>query len=171
MHERTYQMAMTDSLTQVGSRYRYEIEGRWMIEKAAEAHSLFTVIMIDIDCFKVINDTCGHKKGDEVLQSLARYLSHSLPTSSLLARLGGDEFVILCSRKKESEIPTLLEKMKAGWSAVPHPGVQHEITLSCGVFSRIPEQGTTLEAMVNKADMALYDSKRNGRNRVTFFSP
>ncbi len=169
MYEKTFHMAMTDALTHLGSRYLFEMEGRLLLEKARRDRCRISVVMLDIDKFKLVNDTYGHKAGDELLVSLADFLSREADTTRPIFRLGGDEFVLLYM---DIEDPLLVKKLKGlsdGWAETCEEEKIHPVTLSFGAYSTVPENDITLDSLVNKADKALYDSKRNGRNRITMY--
>jgi len=125
-----------------------------------------SLIFIDIDNFKMINDNFGHKTGDLVLEKVAKVLKERLRDSDVIGRLGGEEFVIaligcdLNSAKKVAEdLRVKIEKI-----ALKHKGKKIEITASLGVVTYKDEK--SLFELINKADKAMYKAKKQGKNRV-----
>jgi diguanylate cyclase (GGDEF)-like protein len=160
-------MAMFDSLTGVGSRHRFQIEGRLLYETAFRSRHPLSVMMMDIDHFKPVNDTYGHDAGDAILRRCAQEWAKELRTTDLLARYGGEEFVILLPETSLASTLLLAERMRERTAQILHPEIKSTITVSIGVSSRIPNSGSNLDSLVLEADTALYESKRSGRNRVT----
>ena len=169
IHERIFHMAMTDALTSLGSRYRFEIEGRLILEMAKRSNKPLSLVMLDIDKFKTINDNYGHKIGDEILRLLADHVSQQMSGTDFVSRLGGDEFVFLFPETDEEAGVSILSRIAETWSKISHSGIQQPITLSFGIYSKIPDMYTTLDMMMHRADLALYESKRNGRNRISVY--
>lgn len=130
--------------------------------------------MCDIDFFKRYNDNYGHQKGDEVLISVAKSL-HKLckRTGDLTARYGGEEFAIILSATDAEHcfIFTNLIQEKIAELAIEHKhsSVSEKLTLSVGFHSIIPNTKTKPEDLINKADKALYNAKRTGRNKISEF--
>ena len=167
LHERAYQMAMEDALTKAGSRYRFQIEGRIMIETARRSRQNVSLIMFDIDHFKKINDKYGHLAGDKALKKIAAAAMNELRSVDMLARYGGEEFVIILPETKGEAALTVFERINNSLSRINYDDIPEKITVSAGIYSGTPESHETLENYVSKADDALYFSKKNGRNRVT----
>ena len=131
----------------------------------------FTVIFIDVDHFKQINDTLGHSAGDQLLKEVSRRLQTCIRQNDLVARLGGDEFVIyLDSSKHEDDISPVLNRII---SRLSYPfrllGNELNITVSLGVSS-VSEQTTDISQLLHQADLAMYQAKRNGRSRIVHYS-
>jgi len=131
-----------------------------------------TVMMIDVDHFKVINDTYGHPAGDEVIKELTRRISSVLRTYDAVGRLGGEEFLILTPNCGLTEAMGVAERLRqcvankemvVGESAIP-------VTVSIGV-SGVAENLAGVKAGIETADLALYAAKKNGRNRVECYVP
>ena len=131
----------------------------------------FTVIFIDVDHFKQINDTLGHSAGDQLLKEVSRRLQTCIRQNDLVARLGGDEFVIyLDSSKHEDDISPVLNRII---SRLSYPfrllGNELNSTVSLGVSS-VSEQTTDISQLLHQADLAMYQAKRNGRSRIVNYS-
>jgi diguanylate cyclase (GGDEF)-like protein len=122
--------------------------------------------MIDIDYFKKVNDTYGHKAGDIVLQYVANTLKNRVRGTDIVARLGGEEFCILAVNLKEDDAKILFEKLRQtieNSSIEINENQTIKVTISIGAVTGLTE---SLEDMVNKADALLYEAKNSGRNKV-----
>jgi diguanylate cyclase len=129
-----------------------------------------TVIMADIDFFKRINDTFGHQTGDQVIRFVATVMDRAKPKGGIVARLGGEEFAMIApmtDRKTAMGIAEKIRQAVEGKRLVRRASNEDlgKITVSLGVAQRRPSEKPT--DMVERADAALYASKRNGRNRVS----
>jgi diguanylate cyclase (GGDEF)-like protein len=126
-----------------------------------------SLIMLDADHFKKVNDTHGHEAGDQVLRQLADTARAQLRTEDVFARLGGEEFVVLAPDTSIQGAMELAERIRAEVEArhVPVKGGRLAFTISLGVAQTL-EQDTDLEATLRRADLALYEAKENGRNQV-----
>lgn len=158
--------AATDSLTRVANRGMFDRTlGRW-IEEHSEHSGTFAVALVDIDDFKNINDTFGHPVGDRVLMGAAQLISTSIRPADFVARYGGEEFALLLSGMKlaaaEPRMCQLLQTV-AGHRYEFESGIL-QFTMSCGMteFS----SGDTMDTLIQRADDALYEAKRKGKNRV-----
>jgi diguanylate cyclase (GGDEF)-like protein len=119
--------------------------------------------MADVDHFKQYNDTFGHPAGDEVLKKVARLLQASVREMDCVARYGGEEFCVMLPETSAAGAMILAERICERVAATEFPG--QKITLSLGVAS-LPDNGDTPDAVIAAADEALYQAKREGRNRV-----
>lgn len=164
---REQQLARTDALTKVHSRnYLFEIADReFNIAKRYELS--FSIIMIDIDFFKFVNDTYGHAIGDQVLESVANCICTEIRSTDSVGRYGGDEFIILLPHTNATEAFTLSERIHSKirsilkFEANKGPAT---ITLSMGMtqMNHLPEE--SIESLLLRADTALYKAKDAGRN-------
>ncbi|MCI8938701.1 MAG: diguanylate cyclase [Dorea sp.] len=164
------QQSMTDQLTGVANRRKYE---QYSIRKWNEAIRLnvpFSIYMFDIDRFKVYNDTFGHPAGDKVIASVAQTAASYLQRSTdFLARYGGEEFVAFSMGDSSEQIFEHLKKIRQAIEnlQIPHdPSVSQWVTVSVGGVTVVPEKGSSYDFYLKIADTMLYDAKRNGRNRV-----
>ena len=129
-------------------------------------------MFLDVDHFKEINDSLGHRVGDGVLQSVAKRLQARLRKSDTVSRQGGDEFVVLLTEVEAVRDASLIAEKLLGAMAEPHFVAGHllRVTLSIGV-SLYPDDGKDAEAILTHADTAMYHAKRGGRNNYRLFTP
>jgi len=160
-------LARTDALTGVRNRHYLKEAAEQELQNCIEKNLNFSLIMIDIDRFKAINDHYGHPCGDEVLKILTSRIRHVLKHDTLLARYGGEEFVVtLTGVDQESAEKTAWRLQKAiEASAFQIAGLEIQVTASFGVASKT-DRYTTLLEIINNADKALYQAKEAGRNTV-----
>jgi diguanylate cyclase (GGDEF)-like protein len=164
------EMAYKDSLTGLyNHRFFHEMIEKEM-SRAERYQNCFTLILLDIDNFKTINDTRGHKCGDIVLVTLARHLEKIIRQSDMGARIGGDEFAVLLPNMCQTDGEIFAEKLRS--EIVPlgaeHDGARVTLTISIGVGTYRPKDGIkSKEQLIDEIDKALYNSKAEGRNRVT----
>ncbi len=160
------QKAFVDALTNTNNRYVLEKIDN-MLEKMGK-EAVFSVIMIDIDHFKRINDTYGHEVGDLVLKSIVDKIRSLIRSSDILVRYGGEEFIIYLPHTTLKDALKLAERIRKGIEDMvieTGDGKKVKVTISLGVAEREP--GETLEQVIKKADEALYRAKKQGRNRVS----
>jgi diguanylate cyclase (GGDEF)-like protein len=134
--------------------------------RQGDVPALQTWIMIDIDHFKVVNDSFGHEGGDEVLKAVAISLQSTLREEDILARFGGEEFVLVLPGVPETIGASVAERLRLKLQArmIEVGGRQIGVTASFGVAQQVP--GETQAATLERADTALYRAKHEGRNRV-----
>ena len=165
-------LAMTDALTGLANRRHFGEQLAREATRAADKGKVISLLVLDIDHFKSINDRFGHPAGDAVLRQVALVLEEQVRGSDLLARVGGEEFAVLAVDTGNLEAAQLAERLRkaveeTGPVAVGHAAV--EVTVSVGVVSRRIKAGELSRApehLLAAADDALYRAKRNGRNRV-----
>ncbi|WP_335871514.1 sensor domain-containing diguanylate cyclase [Bacillus sp. 2205SS5-2] len=156
--------AMTDSLTGLPNRRKLnEVMNLW-----ASGGNVFSVVVVDIDRFKVVNDTYGHPVGDEVLKFLAHTVQSLLRTEDLFFRYGGEEFVLLLPHTRSFEAYGMGEKIRLIIEKTTTP-TGKPVTISLGI-SEYPLHSNSMEELFRQADKALYQSKYNGRNLSTIWS-
>ncbi len=159
------ELALTDSLT--GLSNRRVLEER--VEYYTNHQSSFTVMMIDIDYFKLVNDQFGHDQGDKVLSQISELLDYYTPRNGMVGRYGGEEFMILLPETNAQYIEKLAENIRESSASKVFRVRQEEfiqITLSIGIFSCEPSSSITFLEVTKQADIALYEAKRRGRNQV-----
>lgn len=159
--------ASQDALTSVANRGELETQLAIMLNQANQSQPAapLSIIFIDADHFKNINDTYGHGVGDEVLIELARLFQHETYSGELVGRYGGEEFVILCPETDLKHARLKAERLRLAVNNLDLESVNHNrITASFGVTQMEP--GDSLESLFHRADNALYQAKETGRNRV-----
>lgn len=162
--ERRLVLAATiDSLTNLPNRRRFYDHGDWLLGRVQRTGESLSVLMLDIDFFKQINDTYGHPTGDAVLQKLAETARQILRRQDFMARYGGEEFVIILPATNLSGALLLGEKLRDHIAAMAFPEV-NRVTVSLGCAEYHVDD--TLQDLVARADAALYQAKRAGRNQV-----
>lgn len=163
------EMAIIDQLTGLHNRRYLEAHLPPMIQASAGRGRPLTVMILDIDHFKAVNDTHGHDVGDEILKAFAGRIRLSLRNSDLLCRLGGEEFIVVMPDTPSSVAAAVAERIRTAVAAAAFPverGSRHlSVTVSIGVAERGSDLGAG--AVMKRADQALYQSKSEGRNRVT----
>jgi diguanylate cyclase (GGDEF)-like protein len=133
------------------------------IGKAHRYARPLALVMLDLDHFKIINDTHGHHVGDAVLKLMVQVVKDILRKADVFARYGGEEFIIVCAETSMDGAVTLADKIRQSIEAFKFPAAGR-VTVSAGVAEY--QDGDTEAGFIEKADIALYAAKRNGRNRV-----
>lgn len=164
---RLQQLAVTDGLTGVFNHRRFQEALQTDLLRAQRHKRPLSVLMIDVDFFKKINDALGHPAGDELLRRLAEILGADLRQTDLIARYGGEEFTVLLPEVTKTEAVQVAERMRLAVEAQANEGHRWKqtVTVSIGVAT-YPEDGATGQALIEVADQAMYLAKRQGRNRV-----
>ncbi len=160
-------MASRDALTHVANRGELKSQVELRVKEFHETNfsKPFSVIFLDVDHFKRCNDTHGHAAGDEVLVSIARLLQHETYSGELVARYGGEEFVIVCPETKLDEAFNRAERLRVAIQGARVVNKdEFKVTASFGVAQI--EESDTGDGVLQRADKALYMSKRQGRNRT-----
>jgi diguanylate cyclase (GGDEF)-like protein len=164
-------MAHSDNLTGLPNRFRFSQVLRKVCAETDQGENSFALLYIDLDNFKIINDSLGHECGDQLLVQVAARLQTVLSHGELVARFGGDEFLLLsCVRHPEGAAVTGRNVLEAMSQPFELAGRTMYVTTSVGV-ALIPEHGTDPSDVLRAADMALYAAKAAGRNRVVMFEP
>jgi diguanylate cyclase (GGDEF)-like protein len=167
--------AFVDALTGVWNRGAlFDLLHR-EVERAKRSHSNLSLAILDIDHFKTVNDTYGHPAGDEVLKLLCRRLLGVVRAYDAVGRYGGEEFVVVFPETGVEQASALAERLRRSVEEVPFSlgGAEKTLTVSVGVTSlrassagAAPAGEDTVESMLQRADDALYQAKRSGRNRT-----
>jgi len=166
--EELERISITDSLTGIYNRKYLNEKLAAHVTYARDAHSIFSILMIDVDHFKAYNDTFGHVAGDKVLSRLGPLLKAQMRSSGFVARYGGEEFFALLPDVGADDAVKVAERIRTTVADEPfgESGDEVQLTLSIGVAT-FEGRGGTPESIVAAADKALYRAKKNGRNRVT----
>lgn len=159
-------MAYTDPLTRTNNRAAFNDMVLREIKRAERSHHPLSLIFIDVDHFKAINDTYGHACGDLALSSVANWIKESVRGTDVVFRFGGEEFVVLLAETAQSDAAVIAERIRADIEAhaLAYGMDVLNITASLGVSSLRSDDN--LDSFIQRADSAMYQAKRNGRNRV-----
>jgi diguanylate cyclase (GGDEF)-like protein len=165
--ERLERLATTDEMTGICNRRHFLTlaESEW--RRFQDDGAPFALLILDVDLFKSINDRFGHYVGDAVIKSMAAICQREKRDADILARIGGEEFVLLLPQTRRNEAVGFAEKLRQRVETEPfvHDGESLRLTISIGVAEA--EAGMTgISDIMKRADQALYDAKRGGRNRV-----
>lgn len=168
--QRLEQIAYNDPLTGLPNRRLFEDELKHCVALAERHGPAFTLLLVDLDGFKKINDTLGHDAGDALLVEISLRLQHAVRESDRIARLGGDEFAVILSQT--SELASVELVCKRILASLAEPVVFKDrimrVTGSIG-SAHCPNQGFTMDELYKAADTALYDAKRSGRNMWSWY--
>ena len=169
LHQETRQLSITDGLTGVWNRRYLEMTLRKEIERAQRFGRPLSVLMLDIDRFKRVNDRHGHQRGDEVLIEVTRRILTEIRTNiDVVGRFGGEEFIVVLPETPSGGARVVAEKIRASMRDEPFTGASSDplsVTVSVGV-STYPEDGPDAEELIRRADSAMYRAKATGRDRV-----
>lgn len=158
-------LSITDKLTQIYNRLHLENILAKETQRANRYGEIYSIIMIDIDNFKSINDNHGHDAGDKILVSVVNILKTKIRQTDVLGRWGGEEFLIICPQSDMDQAYIVAQKLRVAIQEFEFPIVK-KVTCSFGV-SEYRSKDRNSDAVVKKADEALYISKENGRNMVS----
>ena len=157
--------AATDALTGLPNKRALDDSIKQMAALAGRTASPLSIIFLDLDHFKRINDTQGHDRGDEVLASVGALLRHEVRASDLPGRIGGEEFLILLPDTDRRGAIMLAEKIRAAMHGLQIGGLEQSVTASLGVAT-LPDDAVDVDRLIRVADRALYKAKQLGRDRV-----
>ncbi len=166
-------LASLDGLTGIANRRRFDeyMAAEW--QRCSRGNFPLSLILIDVDFFKLYNDTYGHLSGDDCLKQVALTLQGiSKRATDMVARYGGEEFVVVLPHTPLEGAQEVAEKIQMAIAAqnIPHAqsSVAEHITVSIGVANMVPRPDTPLAEFIHRADQALYQAKLNGRNQIAF---
>lgn len=174
LSEQLRELSITDPLTGLFNRRYLQERLTEEIHRSERFAMVFSLILFDIDNFKLFNDTEGHLAGDSVLKDISNIAGGCLRANDILSRFGGEEFVVLMPQTSKEEAfvvserirNNIREQLRGKWKKYPH----NEITVSLGLAS-FPEDGKSVNELVHNADTALYKAKAGGKNRTVIFYP
>ncbi len=170
--ERIHYLAFHDALTGLPNRTLLIDRIEQAIREAQRRDSLVGILFLDLDNFKNVNDTLGHDFGDELLQSAAMRIRGTLRTEDTLARLGGDEFIVLITDPKSPADVAVVSQKIIDAMSVPFVIAGHTFHITCSIgISVFPRDGKDSGVLLRTADEALYEVKKEGRNRAAFHTP
>ncbi|MBS4096974.1 MAG: EAL domain-containing protein [Sulfuricella sp.] len=168
--ERVRHLAHYDALTDLPNRTLFHDRLQQALIQAQRNHEQVAVMFIDLDRFKVINDTLGHGIGDLLLQSVAQRLAHCVRQGDTVCRQGGDEFVILLPKIYRAEDAALVAQKILQSIGKPFSLDGHELHISSSIgISFFPSDGVTVDVLMKNADVAMYRAKELGRNNYQFY--
>ncbi|MDA8085460.1 MAG: diguanylate cyclase [Nitrospiraceae bacterium] len=165
--EKLEQLSRSDDLTGLLNKRALLERLEYEVDRARRYHAPLSLIICDLDNFKLVNDTLGHEAGDRVLRTVAQTLSGALRKSDILGRLGGDEFMLILPQTPLEGAGGFAERIRHMVEDISYPEditVRPTLSLGIAAYNGIPDPNEILK----RADVALYDSKRAGKNRVTF---
>ncbi|MDP3266444.1 MAG: sensor domain-containing diguanylate cyclase [Sulfuricurvum sp.] len=163
MRQEVDRIAMIDQLTGIYNRHKFEQLLILEMERSRRFSEPLSLIIIDIDHFKLVNDTYGHNTGDVVLKYLVEIVQKNIRKIDIFARWGGEEFLVLSPNTDLKNIAVLAEKLRLAVAEAECPEVSH-ITISQGISTL--EEKDTFSGLFKRADMGLYHAKEHGRNQV-----
>jgi diguanylate cyclase (GGDEF)-like protein len=164
------QLVFVDSLTQIGNRYSFDhfLDRQWWQNK--QEQKPVSLILCDIDYFKVYNDTYGHQQGDDCLKQVASAFSRSVRAIDLVARYGGEEFAVILPNTNAETALQIAQRIRFAIKAlnIPHLNSQASscVSISCGIACLVPSDLNSPTQLINLADRALYEAKKQGRDRA-----
>ncbi|WP_368030820.1 diguanylate cyclase [Arcobacter sp. s6] len=169
-NKKLLEISTKDYLTNIANRrYFFEI-GLKSLHIAKRENSDLSIVCIDIDFFKNINDTYGHNIGDEILKLIANNMNKYIRKSDILARIGGEEFVILLNNTNEQNAYALAEKIRVHIESLIYKNDKIEIRTSISMgISQLRAKDDDLDSIIIRADKALYEAKNTGRNKSVIF--
>jgi diguanylate cyclase (GGDEF)-like protein len=168
LHERLRRAALTDGLTNLWNHVHFRDLLDREFSRTRRYGGEVSLVMLDLDHFKAVNDTYGHEVGNRVLQITARYLERMVRDTDIVARYGGEEFAIICPHTNLDEATQLAERIRRSFQEevrVPE-APQMRVTATLGVVCSLESDVNSVTDMINLADRALYAGKAQGRNRV-----
>ena len=171
MYERMKELAIIDELTGIYNRRFFYLAANKEIDRTVRYHKNLSLILIDIDHYKDVNDHYGHIAGDKVLQRLTQVIQKELRESDIFSRYGGEEFLILLSNTEIKDAVAVAERLreKVEELQVRYNEEEISVTISLGV-TQLTADRNTLQELIAVVDQALYGAKQKGRNRVEFIA-
>jgi diguanylate cyclase (GGDEF)-like protein len=163
-------VAQTDRLTGIANRRAFDQALERAVRRARRTNEPLSLLLLDLDHFKALNDTAGHQAGDDVLRQFAGILAQAARRpDDMAARYGGEEFALILSSTDQSGALEVAERLRENLAAaeIPHPrGIDGRVTVSIGAATADPAIELGVERLVSAADARLYEAKKSGRNRA-----
>ena len=164
-------LSVLDPLTRIYNRRFFMEKAEQYFLRHKRSRLSIAFIFMDIDHFKGINDTYGHQLGDEVLKNLASNVKNVIRPSDLCCRYGGEEFLVMLNETNLQEGMQVAERIRESIrDSIVTDELQIQYTISAGICAGIPEENSRIEQYIEKGDQAMYQSKKEGRNRVTAYN-
>ena len=167
LYEQTSKLAVTDGLTGITNRPSVEKSLRIEFERSKRYNSPLSLILLDVDHFKDVNDTYGHQKGDEILIAFAALLKKACRTNDIAARYGGEEFLMILPQSNAQGAFKIAERVREEIMKISFTGNESNfaVTVSCGV-AEFNKDYESINKLIAAVDQALYEAKNGGRNRT-----
>jgi diguanylate cyclase (GGDEF)-like protein len=168
--QKVKELAIRDGLTGLYNHRHFQEMLTYTIHHADRFSTEASLLLLDVDDLKIINDTYGHQAGDAVLSSIGSTLGESLRKVDIPARYGGDEFAVILPNTSKSGSIAVAEKIRSRLKKVSLKSDSREVavTFSIGIAT-YPQSASGKELLVEKADRALYESKNHGKNKITHY--
>ncbi len=175
LHEQLKELATHDSLTGMLNRRAFQEQTEWILRNSARQRQCASLLMIDLDLFKRVNDEFGHAEGDRVLFLVATILNATCRQNDVSARYGGEEFAVALPDTDQAGSQVVAENFRAAIETIRD--LKLPVTASIGIVTFTPDPGTPTPPtsalfadLIDAADQALYAAKKNGRNQVCHFN-
>ena len=166
-YEKLQELSDRDYLTGLYNRRKFEEFLTYEVKRSVRHRHKFTVLMIDLDNFKYINDTYGHASGDLVLKEVTNIFGSNLRNADVLARIGGDEFAVILPETSYENGYAVVEKLRSSLEATPISLMFDQVSLTASFgIAEYPEQGENIETLLTGSDLAMYKAKRAGKNTI-----
>ncbi len=166
LYKEALSASLQDSLTGIGNRMAYDTTITREIARARRHNSELSLLVIDIDLFKQINDRFGHATGDKVLRTVANEIQQALRTSDVLFRYGGEEFVVILPNTHQDRAHEIAERLRLAVAALKLDNEQEDFSVTISIGNSALRNKDNSIALFKRADEALYIAKSNGRNKV-----
>jgi diguanylate cyclase (GGDEF)-like protein len=166
LHAQVTELSLRDPLTGIHNRRYFDLFLNNEVNRSRRIGNGMSVIILDIDHFKKYNDTYGHPAGDKVIQNVAICISEGRRNADVSARIGGEEFALILPETQVEGALIVAEKIKEAIRT--SPDFENPITVSMGI-SVLTKKGTQADELIREADIALYEAKHTGRNRICVF--
>ena len=167
LYEQTNKLAVTDGLTGISNRPSVEKSLRIEFERSKRYNSPLSLILLDVDHFKDVNDTYGHQKGDEILIAFASLLKKACRANDIAARYGGEEFLMILPQSNSQGAFKIAERVRKEMMRISFTGNESNfaVTVSCGV-AEFNKNYESINEVIDAADRGLYEAKNGGRNKT-----
>ena len=172
VHDDLRYRAYHDVLTGLPNRAMFMDSLKRTLGRMERKHGMFSILFIDLDHFKEVNDALGHEMGDLLLQQVAQRIQSSVRASDLVVRFGGDEFVVLIEEHDDADVARRIAQKILDALGLVYDLCGHAAHVTCSIgISRFPQDGSELDSLLSSADLAMYQAKTLGKNNLQFFKP
>jgi len=163
------ELALTDELTKVANRRSFVESVDTELARCQRQHKPSALLLLDLDFFKSVNDTYGHQAGDEILKATAVRFKKALREYDIIGRIGGEEFAVFLSETTPKTALQVAERIRSLLADYPMKAGSVELCMTTSIGVAFCQGQSSFEALYIEADSALYQAKRNGRNRVELY--